>query len=83
MKFRIIKKTKNEKERYELFYLDEYNRTGQTWKQVIWDEEGYCRFQDCNYTETAEEAYTKAVEFAKEYKKDHGALIKEFEITDV
>ncbi len=83
MKFRIFKKIENKKERYELFYLDEYNRTGQTWKQVIWDEEAYCRFMDVNYETSLYDINTRAREFAKKYAEEHGELISEFEIKDV
>lgn len=83
MKFRVIKKTKNKEERYELFYLDEYGRNGQTWEQVIWDEEAYCRFMDVNYETSLDAIDQRAREFAQKYKKEHGELIKEFEITNI
>lgn len=83
MKFRIIKKTKSEKERYELFYFDEYGRNGQTWQQVIWDEKAYCRFMDANYETSLDAINLRAIEFAKKYAEEHGGLISEFEIKNV
>lgn len=80
MKFRIIKKTKNEKERYELFYFDEYDNKGQRWKQVIWDEKAYCNFMDANYETSLDSIDQRAKEFAQKYKKEHGELISEFEL---
>lgn len=82
MKFRVIKKTKNEKERYELFYFDEYDNKGQRWKQVIWNRESYLNFTDENYETSLDAIDQRAREFAQKYKKEHGELIKEFEITN-
>jgi len=83
MKFRIIKKTKNKEERYELFYLDEYDNYGPTWRQVIWDEKAYCRFMDVNYETSLDAINLRAREFAKKYAEEHGELISEFEIKNV
>jgi hypothetical protein len=84
MKFRVIKKTKEEKERYELFYFDEYdNRGGSKWKQVIWNSEAYCNFKDANYETSLDAIDQRAKEFAQKYEKEHGELIKEFEITNI
>ena len=83
MRFRIIKKAKNEKERYELFYFNEYGRQGQTWEQVIWDEAAYCRFMDVNYETSLDAINLRAREFAKKYAEENGELISEFEIKNV
>ena len=83
MKFRVIKKTKNEKERYELFYFDEYDNRGPKWSQVIWDEEAYCKFMDVNYETSLDAINLRAREFAQKYAKEHGELISEFEIRNV
>lgn len=83
MKFRVIKKTKEEKERYELFYFDEYDSRGPKWRQVIWNSEAYCNFMDANYETSLDAINLRAREFAQKYVKEHGELISEFEIRNV
>lgn len=83
MKFRVIKKTKEEKERYELFYFDEYDSRGPKWRQVIWNSEAYCNFMDANYETSLDAINLRAREFAQKYAKEHGELISEFEIRNV
>lgn len=80
MKFKIIKRKKNDKERFEAFYFNEFDNRGPKWSQVIWDKQRYLNLMDGNYTDTMEEAEQKVREFMEEYKQEHGAVVKEFEL---
>ena len=78
MRFRIVEVNKSPKFKYEIFYLDEYAKSGPAWKKVIWDSESVCNFCDKNYVETVGEAEVKAQIFKEDYEKKHGKIIDEF-----
>jgi uncharacterized membrane protein YcgQ (UPF0703/DUF1980 family) len=80
MKFKIVKRKKNDKERFEAFYFNELDNRGPKWSQVIWDKQRYLNLMDGNYTDTMEEVEQKVREFMEEYKQEHGAVVKEFEL---
>lgn len=80
MKFRIIKREKNGKERYEAFYYNEADNRGPKWSQVIWDKQRYLNLMDGNYTESQEEIEQKIQEFMDEYRAEHGTVVKEFDL---
>jgi hypothetical protein len=80
MKFKIIKKEKNGKERYEVYYFNEFDSRGPKWSQVIWNKEAQLNFVDSNYTNTVEEAEQRAREFLQNHNAEHGAVVREFEI---
>lgn len=76
MKFKIIKNEKNGKERYEVYYFNEFDSRGPKWSQVIWNEEAHLNF----LANTVEEAEQRARDFLHNHNAEHGAVVREFEI---
>lgn len=79
MKFRILKVNNRGKEQFEVRYFDEmFDNRGPRWEKVIWDEDGYCHFQDYNCTDTIEEAKQRAADFKEKIETENGVVVDEF-----